>query len=132
MQSGDRLEEGKVSETCTKAGLRAVCPGPDDCRYNNNTDCLLTPLSQDCYNPMSVIRAEDILLTDLPTPRYQLAEKLCNTKPKNCPQMEGLFSYMKNWPGGECGKVGHSFCARGKNLVSSSETTYYGYCVLKI
>ena len=51
---GQRLVEGKVPETCAKAGLRAVCSGPVSCRYTDTSKCFVTPLSNDCSNPMSV------------------------------------------------------------------------------
>ena len=64
---------------------------------------------------------------------------LCNTKPKNCQQFEGVFSYMRNWYGGECGSVGSDWCANGDDFVSgtnqaspgrtqTNRETYYGYC----
>ena len=33
-------------------GMKAVCSGPGGCKRNNNENCVLTPLSFDCYNPM--------------------------------------------------------------------------------
>ena len=64
---------------------------------------------------------------------------LCNTKPKNCQQFEGVFSYMRNWYGGECGSVGSDWCANGDDFASgtnqaspgrtqTNRETYYGYC----
>ena len=51
---GVRLTEGRVSETCAEAGLRAVCSGPQSCKYTDTSKCLVTPLSTNCNNPMSV------------------------------------------------------------------------------
>ena len=34
-------------------GMRAVCSGPEGCNYNS-ARCVVTPLSSDCGNPMSV------------------------------------------------------------------------------
>ena len=51
---GVRLKEGKVPETCAEAGLRAVCDGPEGCRYTDTSKCLVTPLSTNCGGPMSV------------------------------------------------------------------------------
>ena len=51
---GSRMREGRVSETCARAGLRAVCSGPVSCKYTDPTKCLVTPLSTNCNNPMSV------------------------------------------------------------------------------
>ena len=42
---GQRLVEGKVYETCTKAGLRAVCWAHANASYTDTTKCLVTPLS---------------------------------------------------------------------------------------
>ena len=51
---GSRMREGRVSETCIDAGLRAVCSGPVSCKYTDTARCLVTPLSTNCNNPMSV------------------------------------------------------------------------------
>ena len=51
---GQRLVEGKVPETCAKAGLRALCSGPEGCSWDDTENCLATPLSTDCTGPMSV------------------------------------------------------------------------------
>ena len=32
---GESLVEGKVPETCEKTGMKAVCMGPNGCRWNN-------------------------------------------------------------------------------------------------
>ena len=66
---GSRLEEGRVSETCRSAGLRAVCSGPQSCKYTDTTKCLVTPLSTNCNNPMSVTRDHDTLITNLLPPQ---------------------------------------------------------------
>ena len=33
-------------------GMKAVCSGPEGCNYNNKENCVVTPLSSDCGNPM--------------------------------------------------------------------------------
>ena len=52
VKEGVRMVEGAVSDTCQEAGLRAVCPGPGECRYTDTDRCQLTPLSTDCGWPM--------------------------------------------------------------------------------
>ena len=52
VDNGTRLTEGKVSETCEAAGMRAVCSGPSSCKYTNVAKCVITPLSSNCNNPM--------------------------------------------------------------------------------
>ena len=42
---GTRMTAGKVPETCEEAGLKAVCPGPKGCHYNDESKCVVTPLS---------------------------------------------------------------------------------------
>ena len=42
---GTRMTAGKVPETCEEAGLKAVCPGPKGCNYNDESKCVVTPLS---------------------------------------------------------------------------------------
>ena len=45
-------------------------------------------------------------------------------------QAEGLFTYMKDWSGGECGYVGSARqCAQGKDLVSGTRDSYFAFCV---
>ena len=64
----------------------------------------MTPLSTNCNNPM-----------------YPLSKLLCyGSKPRNCDQFEGVFSYMKNWHGGECGSVGYDWCANGDDFVAGT------------
>ena len=60
-----------------------------------------------------------------------MSMKICNDKPSQCEQLEGVFSYMKDWGKGECGAVNGYWCVSGKYLVSDSDTTYYAYCVLQ-
>ena len=33
-------------------GMKAVCSGPEGCKYNNEENCVVTPLSTTCYQPM--------------------------------------------------------------------------------
>ena len=56
----------------------------------------------------------------------RLYKKICdeNTKPKNCPQFDGMFNYMKGWSG-ESGSVGTDYCAYGTSFVSGTEKRYY-------
>ena len=43
-----------------------------------------------------------------------------------------MFSYKKNWVGGECGVVDSKWCAGGKGFVSTDYRPYYAYCVQQI
>jgi len=122
---GTRLTEGKVAETCDSVGMKAICSGPSSCKYSDTSKCIITPLSTNCNNPM-----------------YPLSKVICSgSKPRNCPQFEGVFSYMKNWYGGECGRVGSDWCANGDDFVAGTTEaspgqeeqlpeaeTFYGYC----
>ena len=45
VKKGTSMTEGKVVETCEKAGLKAVCPGTRKCQYTNEAKCAVTPLS---------------------------------------------------------------------------------------
>ena len=63
--------------------------------------------------------------------RRPISESLCTASEwssGNCPQIQGLFSYMKNWGGSECGVVGTSWCAPGKDYVAGPGKEYYAYC----
>ena len=51
--------------------------------------------------------------------------------------VQGVFSYMHHWYGGECGTVGPDWCANGDDFVSNqarpgrtqnNSETYFGYC----
>ena len=66
------------------------------------------------------------------TIRYPLSKILCKQKPTKCPQLNGMFSYKKNWVGGECGVVDSRWCAGGKGFVSTDYRPYYAYCVQQI
>ena len=54
VRHGETLVEGKVSETCARVGLQAVCVGPVGCKYTDTSKCLVTPLSTHCVSPMFV------------------------------------------------------------------------------
>ena len=118
VSNGTRLREGKMADTCEEMAMKAVCSGPSDCKFSSSR-CQVTPLSTNCLNPL-----------------YPLSKVLCSgSNPPNCPQTEGLFSFMSNWFGGECGRVGKSWCAKGDDfeagaLESSSGKVglYYAYC----
>ena len=72
---------------------------------------------------------------------YPLSKLLCSgSKPRNCEYFEGVFSYMSNWYGGECGRVGYDWCANGDDFVAGTlkaspgqtlkkPEVYYAYCV---
>ena len=68
---GTRMVEGKVAETCEKAGhgLKAVCVADKahdiKCNFNDKTKCVITPLSGWCNgggsNPMWVAQVTKYL-----------------------------------------------------------------------
>ena len=124
LPNGTRLEEGKVADCWEEVGMAAVCSGPPYCRHSSKR-CLVTTLSTDCNNPM-----------------YPLSKILCGgSNPRNCPLFEGVFSYMANWYGGECGRVGYNWCAYGdefvagtleapSSMVQEKAAVYYAYCAM--
>ena len=103
--------EGVVVDTCKEAGMEAVCAGPSSCSYSSSK-CLVTPLSTDCNYPLKPIFSTISFKTDT------AAEEL-----------QGVFTYMNHWSGGESCYVGESFNVRG-NTYEAGEETYYAYCVL--
>jgi len=120
VSNGVTLLEGTVQYTCEKVGMKAVCSGPEGCKYNNEENCVVTPLSTTCYQPMS-----------------GLSHVLCDGKtPSYCKQLDRIFNYMSDRSSGECGVVDRSFCADGKLFTSGEmkkgiQKIYYGYCAKK-
>merc|ERR1719244_777781 len=83
---GTTLTEGVVADTCDAVGMRAVCAGDSSCRYYS-ARCQVVDFEPMCGSPM-----------------WGLAKKLCgHPNPRNCPEMNGLFNYMRGYSGGECG-----------------------------
>ena len=93
--------------------MRAVCNGDSSCQWFSGR-CDVVALEPTCHAPM-----------------YGLSAKLCGRgkTPKECPQLEGLFNYMNNRVGGECGTVGGGWCVEGKSYVSGKTATYFAYCI---
>jgi len=117
VSNGTTLVEGTVPYTCEKVGMKAVCNGPaTGCVRVDLEKCVVTPLSSPCFNPM-----------------YPLSKILCDgKKPHQCSQLEGVFSYMKDYVS-ECGAVDGNYCARGADFTSGEtikgrKRIYYGYC----
>jgi len=116
VSNGTSLLEGTVPYTCEKVGMKAVCSGPEGCNYNNKENCVVTPLSSDCGNPM-----------------MPLSKILCDGKtPSYCNKFEGVFNYMFNWSNYECGVVDGSWCTHQKytsgEIKKGRKRIYYGYC----
>jgi len=113
---GTTLTEGVVADTCDAVGMRAVCAGDSSCKWSSARCQVMNFETSDCGNPM-----------------YGLAKKLCggNTDPRGCPEMNGLFNYMRDWSG-ECGVVNGKMCVKGNSYISDELTVYYAYCVLSI
>ena len=70
--------------------------------------CIVTPLSTNCNNPMYPLSKVDEKsefknnIVNHPTFWHDIvkipSKVICSgSKPRNCPQFEGVFSYMKNW-----------------------------------
>jgi len=56
VSNGTTLKEGAVSHTCETVGMRAVCSGPyKGCIRVSAENCVVTPLSSNCFWPMSVL-----------------------------------------------------------------------------
>jgi len=113
---GTTLTGGVVADTCDAVGMRAVCNGDTSCP-NYSERCQVVDLevfTSSCGNPM-----------------WGLAKKVCggDTNPRNCPEMNGLFNYLKDWFGGECGVVNGIWCAQGNNFTPGNPPVYYAYCV---
>ena len=108
---GTPLMAGTVPHTCQEAGMEAVCPGPADCSTSSSR-CIVTSLSTECYYHMRPISVQ-----------------ICdNEDPRECPELQGMFSYMNNFNSyGECGIVGDEWCAHGRDYVSG-DPVYFAYC----
>ena len=111
---GTTLTEGVVADTCDAVGMRAVCAGDSSCRFYNERCQVVDLESSHCDDPM-----------------WGLAKKLCGGHPTGCPEMNGLFNYMRDWSG-ECGVVNGKMCVKGNSYISDELTVYYAYCVLSI
>merc|ERR1712018_1126314 len=94
--AGLMLTSTAVVATCRVAQMEAVCPGPSSCSFTDTSKCLELPLENDvCGNAM-----------------HGVAKAICNAYPSGCPQMDGLFNYMKDWNGDSaCGVVNKDWCA---------------------
>ena len=112
---GTRMNLGVVTETCESQGMKSVCL-QSGCRHNSD-GCRETRLSTYCGWPMK-----------------GLSRKICNGKtPNACPSMDGMFTDHKSSydiGGGACGTMSGSWCASGKDFVSSEAKPLYAYCVL--
>jgi len=109
---GTTLREGVVPDTCESVGMRAVCAGDSSCRFYNERCQVVDLESSHCDDTMS-----------------GLAKKLCGGIPGDCPEMEGLFAYVKGWGSGECGVVNGRWCVKGDSRRSGNPYIYYAYCV---
>jgi len=120
VSNGTKLVEGTVSITCERVGMEAVCTGPAGCQYNS-ASCVITPMSSICNDPMR-----------------PLAEILCDGNfVQKCSIFDGVFNYMYNWRGSECGAVDGTSCVTGNGYTSGEmrkgrKRIYYGYCAKRI
>ena len=70
---------GATAATCEAAGMRAVCPGGSNCKYNS-ASCLVTPISTDECSYMD-----------------SLAILICNTGATKCPVFAGVSVFMHGY-----------------------------------
>jgi len=139
---GVTLVEGAVAQTCSEAGLEAVCSGPTDCRWTDTNYCLVTPLSDDCHNPLGPIagaicdqsRMSENNTTGTATGTGAGQGESGRQRSQQCEETEGLFSYMNDWAGGsDCGNVEGIWCADGSNYVAGQNgAEYFAYCALQL
>ena len=100
-----------MPDTCDRADVTAVCNGPVGCKWNSDR-CLVTPFSSVCGESHFV----------------EISKQICNSSnPIQCAELQGVFAYNKGWPEGECGVVGNSTCASGKEFVSG-DPVYHAFC----
>ena len=110
--NGTTLGQGSVAETCANAKMKAVCNGDSRCPENSGS-CSVTPLSSACGN----------CVLD------ELSKRICNHyDPRNCKELEGVFSY-NGLSGGECGIVNGSYFSHGKTYVSGDPDVFHALCV---
>ena len=63
---------------------------------------------------------------------WSLSKKICSGKgARECPQLDGLFNYIKGHSGGDWGVVGGTWHAMGKEYTSGNGKTHYAYCVMQ-
>ena len=113
---GTIMTEGAVPDSCEAAGMKAVCAGDSNCRYSSSRCEVVHFETSKCGHSM-----------------YGLAKKVCgdNTKPEDCPRMDGLFSYLGGG-GGACGVFSgqnKTHCVHGKFFTSGNPVPFFAYCV---
>jgi hypothetical protein len=92
--------------------MKAVCNGDSQCPENSGS-CSVTPLSLTCGN----------CVLD------ELSKRICNNyNPRNCKELEGVFSY-NGLSGGECGIVNGSYFSHGRTYVSGDPDIFNALCV---
>jgi len=109
---GTSITESAVATTCEGVNLKAVCSGPTDCQYTDTTKCMVTKLSTDCSNPLK-----------------PLSKAICSgSGPADCPEIDGVFSYLKGYFRGPCGVLDGEYCTWGPQQVSTEEKPLFAYC----
>jgi len=114
---GLMLTSTTVVATCRLAQMEAVCSGPSSCQYTDTSKCLVLPLENDCFGGMDGV-----------------SRAICNgASPSSCPQIDGLFNYMKDWQtDSACGVVSGGWCVKGKDYQSTDGKPLYAYCAKRI
>merc|ERR1712098_225344 len=117
MPYGTTMIVGAVTHACEAQGLWSVCLGRG-CHYNSR-GCRVTPLGNDCDNPMA-----------------GLSKQVCLTEDaRDCDELERMFTDHKTGFGGgtsgrgACGIVDGIWCASGDKFISGVDKQLYAYCV---
>merc|ERR1711973_310096 len=119
VSNGTKLVEGTVQFTCEKVGLKAICFGTEGCENTDTEKCIVSPMQASKYSCISAM--------------FPLAKILCGVDSlSKCSQFEGVFNYMRNWWGSDCGVVDGSYWATGKYYTSGEmrkgrKRTYYAF-----
>merc|ERR1711953_742854 len=94
------MSSSAIAAACEAAGYKALCSGPGGCQYNDE-HCLVTAESFQCGNPM-----------------LGVSKLVCDGEsPNSCPELEGVYNYMKGWNGGSgCGVEEGRWCSSGADF----------------
>jgi hypothetical protein len=104
---------GATAATCEAAGMRAVCPGGSNCKYNS-ASCLVTPISKDGCNYMD-----------------SLAILICNTGATKCPVFAGVAVFMFDFYNSDYLVVKNNgdYQWGQYEVAGTGDQSYYAYCV---
>ena len=103
---------GATAATCEAAGMTAVCPGASNCAYSS-AGCLVTPISTDGCNYMD-----------------SLAQLICNTGAKKCPDFVGVAVFMHGYGNSDYLCLNGGYHAGETYVAGTGDQSYYAYCVV--